>query len=473
MPKDVLPLILDKKPIEDAHLESIMFTEILLQQDLERVSPKLEAWRNHYTYKIAEGGRGAGAKTWSAASLLVQKYNYSKVQRKCLCVREFMNSLAESSYAILSDTIKRLRYPDWVCTREYITNKRNGSYFIFRGLRDLKRAEQLKSYEGFDDVFADEAAGISLDSWATLIPTLRKEGREIWVLYNRDLEVDPCHDYFVLNMRPNTSYFHLEPGSKDNPWWDKTTLPEDMEADYKRDPDEAEHIWEGLPRKQGIRAVMSRVLIRQAMDRNLILEEIIGEEKEESEEEETEERSEGAEEIGADIARFGDDKTEMYRRKGMKVIAHKEMKKADTKEVAFTIWNFADRNPEIPIKVDVGYNPGVVDELSYLGAYVIPVNFGGTPLNPDKYPNVASEMWFDFPIEEADIPNDQELMIQLSTRWYGYDKKGRRQVESKDEYKKRQKSSPDKADALLLTFYEADRKVSYRPSGYGLGDLGM
>ena len=440
-----------------------LYYDMLQLQEREKVALKFDIWRDwnnsdtQYTYKIAEGGRGAGAKSWSATSLIIQKYNYSKIQLQCLAVREFMNSLAESSYALIQKTIERLQYNHWEFTREYIRNTKNGSYFIFRGLRDLKAAQQLKSYEGFDDLFADEAAAITMDSWSTIIPTLRKPTKQIWVLYNREEDIDPCHQYFVINRRPRTSYLHLEPGDKDNPWWYNTSLPEDMKADYLRDEDEAEHIWKGEPRKQGHKAAISRVLIRQAMDRKIL-----------------EEDADGMEQIGLDVARYGDDRTVMYKRKGMKTIDSKEMRHADTNEVARATWDFAECNSEIPIIVDVGYNPGVVDNLIELGANVIPVNFGGNSTDKDKYDTTADEMWFEFPVEEADIPNDQELMNELSQRWFNYDKKGRKKIEPKAEFKKRYKQSPDKADALLLTYYSnAIYGLGRVAEEYGADDLGL
>ena len=432
-----------------------MTVDILMQFERERVSPKLEEWRKHYTYKVAEGGRGAGAKTWSAASLLIQKYNFSPVQRQCLCVREFMNSLAESSYAILEKTIRRLGYSGWEMTDRYIRNRKNGSYFIFRGLRDITAAENLKSYEGFDDVLADEASAIKMDSWSVLVPTLRKKDKEIWVLYNREEDIDPCHQYFVVNMRPNTSYIHLEPGPIDNPWWNETSLPIDMEADYARDPDEAEHIWKGLPRKQGFKAAISRALIRQAMEREIA------------------DDDSGIDQIGADIARFGDDRTSMYRRKGMKVIKYNELRKQDTNVVAYEIWNFADQRSDIPIVIDIGYNPGVADRLTELGAWVVPVGFGESAIDEDKYDSKASEMWFEFPVEEADLPDDQELMNELSGRQYDYDKRGRKVIEPKKEFKKRYGKSPDKADALLLTYYVKPIVGTGNIAGYSMSDLGL
>ena len=94
------------------------------------------------------------------------------------------------------------------------------------------------------------------------------------------------------------------------------------------------------------------------------------------------------------------------------------------------------------------------DNLKRLGANVVPVNFGGSPKNRQKYTTCADEMWFEFPVGEIEIPNDPQLMEELSGRKYNYDKIGRRKVEAKDDFKKRYGRSPDKADALLLCFYK-------------------
>jgi hypothetical protein len=138
----------------------------------------------------------------------------------------------------------------------------------------------------------------------------------------------------------------------------------------------------------------------------------------------------------------------------MKVIKHKTMKKADTNEVARAVWDFVGMRKEVLIKIDEGYNPGVIDVLKELGASVIPISFGGKAQDSDKYANVVSEMWFTFPIDEVDIPDDPDLMNQLADRRYKFDKASRKMVESKDDYKKRAKGkSCDFADSTILCFY--------------------
>ena len=199
---------------------------------------------------------------------------------------------------------------------------------------------------------------------------------------------------------------------------------------------------------------MSRTAIRGAMDRDI--------------------EAEGAIEIGIDVARFGDDKTDIYKRHGLKTIEHKEFAGQDTMRTALVAWDMADRNPEIPIKVDdTGVGGAVTDRLKELGANVVPVNFGGNPHDTDKYTSAADEMWFTFPIDEADIPNDPVLMQELSGRQADYDTKGRRKIEPKKEFKKRIGRSPDRADALLLAYYPANAYNVLMTSGWGASDLGL
>jgi phage terminase large subunit len=144
----------------------------------------------------------------------------------------------------------------------------------------------------------------------------------------------------------------------------------------------------------------------------------------------------------------------MYRRRGAKTVAHKEMSKKDTQLVAKEVWEFAGRDRRVLIKVDdTGVGGGVTDRLVEFGASVVPVNFGGTPKDKNKYDTVADEMWFDFPVSEASIPNDPDLLQELGGRLYDYDKIGRRKVEPKKKFKERFGRSPDKADALILCYY--------------------
>jgi phage terminase large subunit len=409
--------------------DEVLF-QLLLQEELEEVSPKLEAFREPARIKLCHGGRGAGAKSWSISSLLVQKAHREK--KKILCTREIQESIEESVHSLIVNQIERLRYSGWIDTGKYIRSP-SDSVFRFKGLKDLRAARQIKGYEDYDIFWVEEAATVPEESWRVLIPTLRKPGSELWISFNREEELDPVYERFCIRPRADAMIIELSPGTIDNPWF-TPELKREMEEDYKRDPDEAEHVWGGQPRVQGLQAVMSRVKIKGAMDRNI--------------------EPVGAVELGIDVARFGDDTTSIYKRKGMKVVDRKTFRGQDTMKTAKIAWDMAEKRPDYKIKVDVtGVGAGVVDRLNELGASVLGVDFGGTPRDKDKYTSVADEMWFEFPIDEADIPCDNDLQRQLSGRRYDYDNKGRRKIESKKEYKKRLGRSPDDADGLILCFY--------------------
>jgi phage terminase large subunit len=413
------------------------FEELLEQEERESVSPKMERFREPWRIKIAHGGRGSGAKSWSAASLLIQKAHRENL-RIC-CLREVQKSLEESSYRLMVDTISRLRYTGWKITKEAL-NSPSGSHIIFRGLVDMKAAGQMKSLEGFSHFWLEEAASITTDSIRILLPTLRKPGSELWATLNRETEHDPIYDECWLADREDVLRIALEPGKIDNPWF-PDVLQQEMETAYRINPAEADHVWGGEPRDQSENSILSRVKIKAAMTRKV---------------EETE-----PDQIGVDVARFGNDNSEIYRRRGGKVIAHKTLSHKDTIFVANTAWDMAGRDRKVVIKCDVGgLGVGTVDKLRELGANVVEVNFGGSPSDKKSYTSVADELWMLFAeiIDEVEIPNDPQLMEELAGRLYTFDKLGRRKVESKDDFKKRFGRSPDRADALLMCFWQGWRR---------------
>ena len=421
--------------------EEIELLRLLEQQDRERVSPRLEAFRDpvlggncppEIRIRGCRGGRGAGAKSHSMVSLIIQRAHYERIRVGCF--REIQDSLEESVYALIKEKVEQLGYGGWTFQKGIIFSP-CGSKFIFKGLKDLRASMNVKGLEAFDIYFIEEAATISMESWDLLMPTLmRHPGSQLWFAYNPITEFDPVTVKIWNRNRSDALLIELRPGAIDNPWWN-SGLQKEMEEDFKADPVEAEHIWHGLPRRQGQRSIMAQADIREAMNRDV--------------------EPEGIVQVGCDVARFGDDMTELYKRQGLKTVQHKTFAKQDTMTTAYECWDMAGRDPSVPIVIDdTGVGGGVSDRLRELGAKVIAVNFGSSASDQDKYTTVADELWFNFPIHEADIPDDNELMQQLSSRQYNYDNKGRRKIESKQAYKDRCGRSPDKADAILLAYFQ-------------------
>lgn len=190
-------------------------------------------------YKCAYGGRGSG-KSWSIArALLVIAY-----QRKVrvLCTREVQDSIKDSVHRLLCDQIECLGLQAAFRVKVDSIEGINGSLFIYEGLRH--KPSDIKSKEGIDYCWVEEADRVSKESWDVLIPTIRKDGAEVWVSFNPGTEYDEAYDRFVKGKREDT--VAVEVNYYDNPWF-PDTLRAEMEWDKAHDRQKYEHIWLGKP----------------------------------------------------------------------------------------------------------------------------------------------------------------------------------------------------------------------------------
>lgn len=188
-------------------------------------------------YKVLYGGRG-GAKSWGVARALL----IMGLQRpiRVLCARELQNSIAESVHKLLADQIDLLRLP-YSVEKARIYNAL-GTEFFFEGIR--QNTDKVKSYEGIDICWVEEAQRASHSSWEILIPTIRKPGSEIWVTFNPDLETDDTFQRFVKHPFPDEMQTTIFMSWRDNPWF-PLVLMNEMEQLKARDYDEYLHVWEG------------------------------------------------------------------------------------------------------------------------------------------------------------------------------------------------------------------------------------
>lgn len=188
-------------------------------------------------YKVAYGGRG-GAKSWGFAdALLIQA---AQRPLRILCAREIQKSIEESVHQLLRDRIEALGLNGFYEVQKTGIFGRNGSQFMFAGLRH--NVNNIKSKEGIDIVWVEEAQTVSRNSWATLIPTIRKEGSEIWVSFNPELDTDETYVRFVKNPPPGAVVQKIN--WSDNPWFPDVLR---AEKDHLKatDPDAYLTIWEG------------------------------------------------------------------------------------------------------------------------------------------------------------------------------------------------------------------------------------
>jgi phage terminase large subunit len=206
-----------------------------------RFPPKLEFLFQSHRYKVAHGGRGSG-KSWGfARALLIQG---AQTKLRILCTREVQKSIKDSVHKLLSDQIQNLGLGGFYTVLQTEIRGANGTEFIFAGLSD-QTAESIKSYEGVDRCWVEEGQAVSKRSWDILIPTIRKDGSEIWVSFNPELDTDETWKRFVVSPPPGA--FVAQVNYTDNPWFGGVLEQERLHS-QATDPKEYQNIWEGKPR---------------------------------------------------------------------------------------------------------------------------------------------------------------------------------------------------------------------------------
>jgi phage terminase large subunit len=198
----------------------------------------LELFDRPARYRVCFGGRGAG-RSWSFARVLLVKSLERRI--RVLCAREFQNSIADSILTLLADQMELLGLSSYFEVQNTTIIGRNGSEFIFAGIKS--NINRIRSLEGINIAYCEEAAGISKNSWETLIPTLfRVAGGELWCAFNPDLETDPTHQRFVVH--PPDNSIIVKSTFEDNPWL-PSGLRAEMEYLKRVDYDAYMHVWEG------------------------------------------------------------------------------------------------------------------------------------------------------------------------------------------------------------------------------------
>lgn len=195
-------------------------------------------WREAAIY----GGRYS-LKSHTIARVLLIKARTSKTRVGCF--REFQSSIAESSHQLLSDLIKQYKLTDFSVTDKSIVNTVNGSDFIFKGL--WNNEQSIKSIEGIDIAWVEEAQTISKESLEVLTPTVRKPGSKIIYTYNRFSEDDPIHTRLLVEGRPNTLVINVNYDIAIKYGMMPQVILDEIEDDKKNRPALYKHKWLGEP----------------------------------------------------------------------------------------------------------------------------------------------------------------------------------------------------------------------------------
>lgn len=189
-------------------------------------------------YKGAYGGRG-GTKSHFFAEQVIARC-VARASR-IVCIREVQNSIRDSVRQLLIDKIVKFGLEDqFVCTESEIRGP-YGSLIIFKGMQSYN-ADNIKSLEGYDIAWVEEAQTLSQRSLDLLRPTLRKDDSELWFSWNPRFKTDPVDKFFRKS--PPKDAVSVLVNWRDNPWFPQV-LKNEMTHDFLMDEDKANHIWNG------------------------------------------------------------------------------------------------------------------------------------------------------------------------------------------------------------------------------------
>ena len=445
------------------------------------LNPALKSfWLKPARNKVLYGGRSS-SKSWDAAGFAI--FLASTLKIRVLCARQFQNKISESVYTLLKIQIERFGLQDeFQVLKNKIVHKTTGSEFIFYGL--WRHIDEIKSLEGIDICWIEEAHGLTKEQWEILEPTLRGEGSQFWIIFNPKLITDFVYKNFVTKTPPDTIKRKIN--YTENPFLSKTILKV-IAAKKAEDEDEFRHIYLGEPREDDDATIIKRSWINAALDAHKVLGlEIVGTKR-----------------LGFDVADSGKDKNASTLAHGILAIEVEEWSGGEDellKSASRVHTKAREHNAEIDYdSIGVGafagshfkaLNKEFESKIKYnkfnaAGAIVDPEGRVDkknpkSVLNKDYYCNLKAQTWWEvaarfrntfnavtkgmeFEYDEliavsSEIDDVDDLIDELSTPRKDFDNAGRVKVESKKDLEKREIDSPNKADSFVMAYSPARKK---------------
>jgi phage terminase large subunit len=191
-------------------------------------------------YKGIRGGRGSG-KSHFYAELMIERQIAEQID--AVCIRENQKSLDQSVKKLLELKIEKMNAGAYFDVQDKRILGKAGGRIIFQGMQN-HTAESIKSLEGYDVAWVEEAQTMSQKSLDMLRPTIRKPGSELWFSWNPRFATDPV-DALLCGDNPPPDSVVVDANYPDNPWFSETTLQAEMEYDRARDPEKYAHVWLG------------------------------------------------------------------------------------------------------------------------------------------------------------------------------------------------------------------------------------
>jgi phage terminase large subunit len=176
------------------------------------------------------------------AEMMIEEHIINPNQSS-VCVREIQKSLNQSVKRLLELKIEELNVGEFFEIQDaVIKSTRGNGRIIFQGMQN-HTADSIKSLEGYDRAWVEEAQSLSQQSLDLLRPTIRKPGSELWFTWNPRNETDPVN-WLLRGDNPPPQSVVIEVNFQDNPWF-PDVLKDEMEYDMRRDPDKFQHVWKG------------------------------------------------------------------------------------------------------------------------------------------------------------------------------------------------------------------------------------
>ena len=229
---------------------------LVIPEPFKELFQPSQQWRHLVYY----GGRSSGKSTQVGTSILVRG---ASERRRTLCARETQNSIAESVHQLLRDLIAKYEFlQTWEVQKEIIRNRVTGSEIYFKGLHN--NTQTIKSFEGVDECWVEEAQSVSLESIDTLVPTIRKEGSQIIWTFNPLTEVDPVWERIVMQKDENT--YVRKVNSEEVEMLLSKEVIDEREKMRANNPDLFRHVWGGEPLTSRTGSVFGRQIAKAQQD---------------------------------------------------------------------------------------------------------------------------------------------------------------------------------------------------------------
>jgi len=223
--------------------------------EVEIVFPKIfKELDEPHRYKVMYGGRGSG-KSWTVARKLLLKGVQSPI--RILCTRELQKSIKQSVHKLLKDQIDAMQLQNFYMVTDSSIKGINGTEFMFMGVK--MNSHEIKSTEGIDICWIEEAENLTESSFDIIDPTIRKEKSEIWCTYNTRFKFDYLHKKFVIDEPPPDSWVKLI-NYTDNQFF-PDVLKKQMETMKERDYEKYLNVWEGQLKQLAQGAIFGKQIV--------------------------------------------------------------------------------------------------------------------------------------------------------------------------------------------------------------------